>query len=75
MIKTQYELQEAIADKANIHIVTCGNCGKVLLHEATEGEITCEFCDYIGEPCDFPDLHSQPIVVDVFKKLGNYFRP
>ena len=30
--KTQLELQQEIIDKTGINIVTCGNCGTVVLH-------------------------------------------
>ena len=47
----QYEMQ-----KAGLNLVDCGNCGSTLIHETKEGDITCPFCGYTSEPCDFPDL-------------------
>tara|TARA_R100000084_G_scaffold6016_1_gene2272 strand:+ start:295 stop:522 length:228 start_codon:yes stop_codon:yes gene_type:complete len=38
-----------------LNLVDCGNCGSTLIHETHEGDITCPFCEYTSEPCDFPD--------------------
>ena len=46
----QYKMQEA-----GLNLVDCGNCGSTLIHESFQGDITCPFCEYISEPCDFPD--------------------
>lgn len=60
----QIHLQEKVQRLANINIVNCGHCGSVLLHnivplsEDTSSEdyhITCPYCDFTSEPCDFPD--------------------
>lgn len=56
-IETQLELQQEIIAKTNINIVTCGNCGSVILHRLTDDKIVCPDCDHIGEPCDMPDLN------------------
>lgn len=53
---TQSDLMEIIREKADINIVTCGNCSSVILHERHVEEIKCYDCGYEGEPCDFPDL-------------------
>ncbi len=55
---SQLELAHIIATKANINIVTCGNCGAVILHEIDDTEITCHDCGFTSEPCDFPDLYN-----------------
>ncbi len=61
----QIHLQEQVQRLANINIVNCGNCGSVLLHEivtlstgapAEDYDITCPYCDFTSEPCDFPDF-------------------
>lgn len=58
----QIALQERIRAKAGVNLVTCGNCGSVMLHEVIllESErcddITCPFCNTTSDPCDFPDL-------------------
>ena len=37
------------------HLVTCGDCGKLNEVNMDEEEYKCGACDYISEPCDFPD--------------------
>ena len=54
--KTQVELSKEILDYTDINIVTCGNCGVVLLHKIDNTEIECPKCEFKSEPCDFPDL-------------------
>lgn len=55
-LKEQTELLHEITYKAKINIVTCGNCGDVLLHRIENLDIECPYCDFNSEPCDFPDL-------------------
>ena len=55
-LKQQYDLSQEIVERAKINIVTCGNCGDVLLHEIDDVEIECPYCHFKSEPCDFPDL-------------------
>lgn len=45
-----------LINKSGVNLVTCGNCGGVLLHKTAEETIECPHCNYLGEPCDFPDL-------------------
>lgn len=61
----QIALAEEIQKVAGINIVNCGNCGEVLLHRIVpmemdtpieEYDITCPYCDFKSEPCDFPDF-------------------
>ena len=60
MKKDQFEYAEIIQE-SGVNIVTCGMCGKVLLHGTEESEIECPFCGYESEPCDFPDyIHNTP---------------
>ena len=33
----QYDMAQEIVNKTGINIVTCGNCGDVLLHNINEG--------------------------------------
>ena len=56
-MKTQLELQQEIVKLSGINIVTCGDCGSVLLHELHQEEITCPDCGFTSDPCDFPDLN------------------
>lgn len=56
-MKTQLELYQEIVKSSGINIVTCGDCGSVVLHEVNDLEITCPDCGFKSEPCDFPDLN------------------
>lgn len=61
----QIDLIEEVQRVAGINVVNCGSCGSVLLHRivpltmdtpAEEYDITCPYCDFTSEPCDFPDF-------------------
>lgn len=61
----QIDLVEELQSVAGINVVNCGNCGSVLLHRIVplvenakdeDYDITCPYCDYTSEPCDFPDF-------------------
>jgi len=54
-ILKQIELQETIQRVSSITIVTCGNCGSVVLHEMSATEIDCPYCDRVMDVCDCPD--------------------
>jgi len=45
-----------LAYGAGVNIVTCPNCGSVLLHKVEATKIACPYCLEKGEPCDFPDF-------------------
>jgi len=51
----QIELQERI-QASGINIVTCGNCGTILIHELKDELINCACCNEILDQCDCPDL-------------------
>ena len=51
----QIELQERVVQLSGVNIVTCGNCGSVVLHDIKDSEIDCPYCDHILEVCDCPD--------------------
>ena len=57
--KTQLEFQQEIIKELGINIVTCGDCGSVVLHriEVNLEEIECPDCGLTSDPCDFPDLN------------------
>jgi len=55
LAKEQLELMELIRSKSNINMVTCGNCGTVLLHEREVEEIDCFGCKTKMDVCDCPD--------------------
>jgi predicted RNA-binding Zn-ribbon protein involved in translation (DUF1610 family) len=57
---SQYSLRQAILVATGINIVTCGDCGQVMLHRIEEVEITCTECGFTSEMCDFPDLNFEP---------------
>lgn len=47
LVIRQLELMDEIRAKANINIVTCGNCGSVILHKTDlEGTVSCHDCGY-----------------------------
>lgn len=54
-ILKQIQLQNAIQNKANVNIVTCGHCGSIVLHDLSATEIDCPYCDTIMDTCDCPD--------------------
>jgi len=56
LVRKQIELQNRVIELANVNIVTCGNCGTVLLHERNDQLINCACCDAVLEQCDCPDL-------------------
>ena len=56
--KDQRDLNEELVSNSGINIVTCGTCGEVFLHRVGEQELTCPYCMYQSDPCDFPDLIS-----------------
>jgi predicted RNA-binding Zn-ribbon protein involved in translation (DUF1610 family) len=61
MKDTQFKLYQEIVDVAKINMVTCGDCGDVVLHRMEEEEIKCPHCGFKSEPCDFPDLYYEEI--------------
>jgi hypothetical protein len=58
-ILNQIALQEKVVADAGVNIVTCGQCGSLMLHEVrpleSDQELECPFCDFESDPCDFPD--------------------
>lgn len=54
----QSELKQEIINKASINIVTCGNCGSVVLHKIGCQKITCHDCGFTSDSSDFPDLYN-----------------
>jgi len=52
----QTKLQHEIVNKAGINIVTCENCGAVILHRTNVDKIKCFDCNTESEVSDFPDL-------------------
>jgi hypothetical protein len=56
LAKEQIALQEKIQRDSNVTIVTCGNCGNVVLHEIGLEEIQCFSCTMVMATEDCPDL-------------------
>lgn len=56
LYSTQEQLQREL-QSLGYNVVSCGNCGDVLLHRTPTDEIQCPHCTLVGEPCDFPDLY------------------
>ena len=42
---------------AGFNIVTCGMCGSIRLHKTGVTELDCEYCGFVSDICDFPDLY------------------
>lgn len=60
LAQEQLDLMEIIRDKSNINMVTCGNCGTILLHEMKSihednHDITCFGCKQEMDFSDCPD--------------------
>ena len=60
LAQEQLNLMEIIRDKSNINMVTCGNCGTILLHEMKSihednHDITCFGCKQEMDFSDCPD--------------------
>jgi hypothetical protein len=57
-IEQQRKLFFKLVKSSDINIVTCGNCGDVVLHKIKhEGDIHCPHCLFASERCDFPDFY------------------
>jgi len=59
LAEIQADLMNEIKAKANINIVSCGNCGTILFHELKQvnkdNTIDCFGCMEKMELCDCPD--------------------
>ena len=57
-IKQQRKLFLKLVKSSDINIVTCGNCGNIVLHKIKhKGNIHCPHCLLVSDRCDFPDLY------------------
>jgi hypothetical protein len=57
LIKEQAELAKLIRQKTGVNIVTCGNCGAIVLHDVKKEEcLECHDCHSMMGLCDCPDL-------------------
>lgn len=55
---TQVKRAKEIVDKLGLNIVTCGDCGAVIIQDLKlkKDVVFCYQCGYYSDPCDFPDL-------------------
>lgn len=57
-IEQQRKLFFKLVKSSNINIVTCGNCGDVVLHKIKHKfDIHCPHCLLASDRCDFPDFY------------------
>lgn len=47
-------------NKIILNIVTCGECGDVFAHKEGVETLTCPYCEYNDDICQFPDLLYPP---------------
>lgn len=71
MKSTQYQLQKRVQN-TGVNIVTCPNCGSVVLHEASLEQIECHSCGIVSEPSDFPDLFHEELSNDRSQSLSQF---
>lgn len=56
LVVNQIRLQERIQAQAKVNLVTCGNCGSILLHEINEEPaVKCFACMREMDTSDCPD--------------------
>ncbi len=60
LVIDQIKLQERIQVRAKVNLVNCGMCDSILFHKmksitAKNQDITCPYCKFTSDPCDFPD--------------------
>jgi len=60
----QTKLLHEIVAKADINVVTCGNCGTVILHRIECSELKCFDCGYEADMSDFPDLFFEHYYIE-----------
>ena len=58
ILNPQYQLFVEMVDKSNINMVTCGNCGTILLHRRGDENITCFGCNHEMALSDCPDYYN-----------------
>lgn len=63
---SQYQLLKEI-QAHGINIVSCGSCGSVILHRATDTEIECYDCKEVFQPDGCADLFHEEIQLVVGK--------
>lgn len=53
--REQYFIAREVYEVAGVNIVSCGDCGNVMLHRLGALWLTCPYCAYKGDVSDFPD--------------------
>jgi hypothetical protein len=61
LVIEQIKLMDDIRKETNINIVTCGNCGTIVLHKMDEENIKCFGCMNVMNVCDCPDYWYQGV--------------
>ncbi len=56
-MEEQLKLQEEIAQKTGLILVTCGDCGSTLIQKRSQVVMVCPDCGNLDEPSGFPDLN------------------
>lgn len=57
-LNVQKEFLNEIQQKANLNIVTCSNCGSLLIHRQSDEKIICYDCLREMDVSDCPDLFT-----------------
>jgi len=66
-MRNQLDIMRDIQE-AGYNIVTCGECGAVMLHDSYQTVLTCPYCEHTSECCDFPDLFYENWENDIMRK-------
>ena len=51
----QIRLQEKMQKLSGVNLLTCGNCGTILLHDIKENQVDCFACGNMIDQSDCPD--------------------
>ena len=54
-ILEQIRLQEKIQKIAKVNLLTCGNCGAILLHDTKKNQVDCYVCENMIDAHDCSD--------------------
>lgn len=70
-MKDLYKEQEMLArrmQRYGLNLVNCGDCGCIFLHNVNAEELTCPYCKFTSEPCDFPDFIYEGYAENIVEK-------
>ena len=68
------EFEEEKKEVNELNIVTCGSCGRVFAHELGVEELTCPYCKWTSDICDFPDLFYPPAYNDSIITIKKHYK-